>query len=129
MEDEWFMIPRGKCSHCKRLHRALPDFMIPHKHFSASTISKVLENVITPDTFTGDSPSESTMIRWHMWLEINRTLIDGILKSLAHRQLGFSEKLLKSADSLLNELKASYENWLETIVRTLYNSGARLIPL
>ena len=123
------MIPRGKCSHCKRLHRALPDFMIPNKHFSARTISKVLEDVITPDTFTGDHPSESTMIRWHLWLKINRTLIDGILKSLAHRQLGFSEKLLKSADSLLNELKASYEDWLETIIRILYNSGARLNPL
>lgn len=123
------MIPRGKCSHCKRLHRALPDFMIPHKHFAAETISRVLEDEITSETFAGDHPCESTMIRWHMWLRINRTLIDGLLKSLAHRQLGFSEKLLGSADSLLDELKASYEFWLETIVRTIYNSGARLNPL
>jgi hypothetical protein len=103
--------------------------MIPHKHFATETISRVLEDEITSETFAGDHPCESTMIRWHMWLRINRTLIDGLLKSLAHRQLGFSEKLLGSADSLLDELKASYEFWLETIVRTIYNSGARLNPL
>ena len=123
------MIPRGKCSHCDRLHRALPDFIVPHKHFAAETITKVLEDEITPDTFTGDKPSESTMIRWKMWLELNRILIDGILKSFGYRQLGFSEKLLKSTDSLLDELIASYANWLETIIRVIYNSGASLVPL
>lgn len=128
-EDEWFEIPRGKCSHCKRLHRALPDFMVPYKHYDARAITDVLDEKITPDNFTGNNPSESTMVRWHMWLVINKTLIDGILKSIGHRQLGFSEKLLKSTDSLLEKLNASYDGWLETIVRVIYNSGARLRPL
>ena len=123
------MIPRGKCCHCSRLHRALPDFIVPHKHFAAKTITKVLEDEITPDTFIGDAPSESTMLRWKLWLELNRTLIDGILRSFGYRQLGFSEKLLKSTDSLLDKLIASYEDWLETIIRVIYNSGARLSPL
>ena len=128
-EDEWFMIPRGRCSHCKRLHRALPDFMIPYKHYDARAISDVLDEVVTPENFAGSFPTESSMKRWQMWLMINRALIDGILKSFAHRQLGFSEKLLKSEDSLLEKLRASYEHWLETIVRVIYNSGARLSPL
>lgn len=103
--------------------------MIPYKHYDARAISDVLEKNITPDNFAGSFPSDSTMMRWRMWLEINKALIDGILKSLGHRQFGFSEKLLKSADSLLEELKASYYRWLETIVRVIYNSGARLRPL
>jgi len=103
--------------------------MIPYKHYDARAITDVLDEAVTPDNFTGNFPSDSTMLRWHIWLEINKTLIDGILKSLAYRQLGFSEKLLKSADSLLKILKASYHRWLETIVRVIYNSGARLRPL
>ncbi len=66
-----------------RLHRALPDFMVPYKHYDARAISDVLDG----DAVDGDKPSESTVIRWHMWLQINKALIDGILKSLGHRQL------------------------------------------
>jgi len=107
------------------LHRALPDFMIPYKHYDARAISDALEK----DTVDSDKPSESTITRWHIWLKLNKALIDGILKSLGYRQLGFSEKLLKSEDSLLEELIASYHRWLQTIVRVIYNSGARLSPL
>lgn len=123
------MIPRGKFSHCGRLHRGLPDFMIPRKHYAAETITKVLEDEISPESFEGTYPVDITMIRWHLWLLLNKALIDGILKSLAHRELGFSEKLLKSADSLLEEMKASYELWLEKIVTVVYNSGVQLSPL
>ena len=103
--------------------------MVPYKHYDARAITDVLEEKITTDSFTGNYPSESTMIRWHIWLRINKALIDGILKSIGHRQLGFSEKLLKSEGSLLEELKASYRRWLETVVRVIYNSGASLCPL
>lgn len=99
--------------------------MIPYTHYDARAISDVLEG----DSVDGDKPAESTIIRWHMWLRLNSALIDGILKSLGHRQFGFSEKLLKSEDSLLEELIASYHRWLQTIIRVIYNSGARLSPL
>ena len=93
--------------------------MVPYKQYDAETISGVLENVITPDTTFGNGPSESTMIRWKLWVEINKALIDGILKALAHRQFGFSEKFLKCKDSLLEKLIASYEKWLSVNSNTL----------
>ncbi len=103
--------------------------MIPYKHYDARAITDVLEETVTPDTFAGSYPSESTMMRWQQWLDLNKALIDGILKAIGHKRLGYSEKLLKSADSLLEELIASYERWLEAIVKVIYNSGASLRPL
>lgn len=123
------MIPRGKCSHCGRLHRGLPDFSVPYKHYSTKVISDAIDGIIEPETVKDDRPSEHTIARWRLWIEINKELINGILRSFGYRQLGFSEKLLRSTDSLLDKLTASYEDWLETIIRVIYNSGARLIPL
>ena len=59
----------------------------------------------------------------------NALNIDGHMKSVGHRELGFSEELLRSGVSLLGSLRRSIpERWLKAILRIIYNSGGRLSP-
>ena len=107
----------------------LPDFMVQFKHYAAEVISGVLDGIITPeDADSEDRPSADTMKRWHHWLMANELYIDGTLKSVGCRDLGFGEELLKSGISLLRELRYSSERWLETILCFIYNSGGFLVP-
>ena len=108
----------------------LPEFIPPYKHYRTDIISGVLDGVITPaDEDSFDRPSESTMIVWHHWLMANRLNIEGVLRSVAFRELGFSEEFLKSGDPLLPQLRSEYEDWLEKLIRYIYNSGNRLDPV
>ena len=97
-----FLIRRLKCSSCGKLHRELPDCLVPYKHYASEVISGVLDGIVTPeDDDSADYPCEMTMRRWHYWLEANRIRIDGYLKSTGCRLLGFSTELLESRVPLL----------------------------
>ena len=118
-----------KCTKCGILHRELPDFLVPYKHYTAEVISGVLDGQITPyDEDSADYPCEMTMHRWHHWLMKNTLRIDGYLRSVGHRLPGFSEELLMSGVPLLEMLRSSLYNWLETILRFIYDSGGFLVP-
>ena len=59
----------------------------------------------------------------------NEDNINGYLKSIGHRLLGFSEELLRAETSLLSELRKKHPTeWLKTVLRTIYNAGAKLDP-
>ena len=106
-----FLIRRLKCNSCGRLHRELPDCLVPYKHYAAEEISGVLDGVVTPeDDDSADYPCETTMHRWHCWLEANRLRIDGYLKSTGYRLLGFSTELLGSRVPLLDKLRSHDRN-------------------
>jgi hypothetical protein len=107
----------------------IPAFMVPFKHYSAEVISGVIDEVVTADDEDSENhPSEWTMRRWHHWFMANESAIDGTLRSVGFRTLGFSEKLLKSGGSLLIKIRASLEDWLETVLQIVYNSGGFLVP-
>ena len=130
-ESEMFHIPRHQCNNpkCRKIHRMLPDFMVPHKHYTEDVISDAVSDRLDLNT-TNDAPSPVTIRRWKRWIRLNSTDIDGQLKSIAHRELDFSKELLKSGVSLLKELVCSIPHgWLRTILHTLYNSGGRMIPV
>lgn len=58
-------IRRLKCHRCDEIHREIPDFIFPHKHYEAEIIKGVLEGFITPATIGfEDYPCEMTMNRW-----------------------------------------------------------------
>lgn len=107
----------------------LADFLVPYKHYSEEVISGVLDGVVLPtDADSEEYPSERSMLRWHHWLMMNRLNIDGHLKSIAYRELGFSEELLKSGVSLLSTLRRSIpDGWLRSVIRYIYNSGNSLL--
>lgn len=78
----------------------------------------------------GDSPSAESVKRWGHWLMANRLDIEGYVKSVAHRELEFSEELLKSGVSLLELMRSRMPGgWLQTVIRIIYNAGGFLRPL
>ena len=96
----------------------LPDILTPFKHYNEETISGVLDGIVT---------SEDTMIRWHHWFIINEFNIEGHMKSIGYRLLGFSEELLETGISLLSHMRSSMPaSWLKTVMRYIYNSGNAL---
>ena len=108
----------------------LPDLFVKFKQYSAEVISGVLDEIVQPDDADSeDHPSEDTMKRWHHWLMANELRIDGMLKSVGCRELGFDEALLHSGISLLERLRKTSERWLETIISFIYNSGGFLVPV
>ena len=125
---EWMDIPRHCCDNpaCGKVHRMLPDILAPFKHYQESVITDAIDDRIDPDT-SDDRPSATTVVRWKHWLMMNWLNIDGHIKSVAHRELGFSAELMKSGVSLLKELRNSIpEGWLKEILRIVYNSGGKL---
>ena len=106
----------------------LPDVLVPFKHYEESVIGDALDDRITPDT-SDDRPSAMTVNHWKFWLELYESDIDGNMKSIGYRELGFSVELLKSGVSLLGRLRSSIpDGWLRTVIRYIYNSGSRLLP-
>jgi len=58
-------IRRFKCTKCKKIHREIPDYIIPYKRYESEIIFGVLEGFITPETLGfEDYPCETTMFRW-----------------------------------------------------------------
>ena len=127
----WFLLRRLKCPHCGSLHRELPDLLAPYKHYLVEIISGVLDGIVKPDDEdTEDYPCEQTMERWRNWLELNRSYIEGYLRSVGYRLLGFGEELKlfwlyrvyrcpspkareKYGDGLLHDTDRTYLAWKE----------------
>ena len=107
----------------------LPDFMVPFKHYTEDVISDTI-NDNSEQAQICDGPSTATVRRWKRWIGLNATDIDGQLRSIGYRELGFSKELLNSGCSLLLKLKSSIPHgWLRTILCLIYNSGASLVPV
>ena len=129
-DHEWIKIPRHQCNNpkCRKIHRMLPDVLVPFKHYPEETISGVLDDIVGPEDMDSENfPSEKSMDRWHHWFIFNRMNIEGHMKSIGHRILGYDEELLSSTISLLEHLRSSIPDaWLKIILRYIYNSGNTL---
>ncbi len=127
-EKSVLIIRRLRCPNCRRLHNELPDCVTPYKHYAAETISGVLDGIVTPDDDDAeDYPCEQTMRRWILWLKENHDNIEGSLRRAGHTILGLGERILSSPGSLLEAIRTRYQNWLEIILRVIYNSGGNLV--
>lgn len=59
------LIRRLKCKKCGQIHRELPVYLMPYKHYTVDVIYGVLKGYISPYTYGfEDNPSEATMKRW-----------------------------------------------------------------
>lgn len=103
--------------------------MVPYKHYAEPVIRDSV-NDKSDQAQICDGPSYSTVMRWKRWITRNISDINGHLKSIGHRELGYSSDLMKSGISLLDELMRSIPNgWLSTILCIIYNSGATIAPV
>lgn len=58
-------IYRYKCSKCGHIFRALPQYVIPYKHYHRSIIEGVISGTISDETEGyEDYPSLNTMRKW-----------------------------------------------------------------
>lgn len=129
-EKEWLLLRRLKCSSCNTLHTELPDCLAPYKHYETEVISGVLDGVVTADDVDSeDYPSNSTMKRWILWFWLNLANIEGHLRRAGSRIHHDGEELLYTSESLLDSIRKSYSEWLEIILRIIYNSGGGLPSL
>lgn len=61
----WTRVKRYKCEVCDAVHRLLPDFIFPYKHYEAEIIQGVVNGTITIETLGfEDYPCEMTIKRW-----------------------------------------------------------------
>ena len=126
-QKDHLLIRRLRCSECHAYHNELPDVVSPHKHYAAEVICGVIDGVVTPDDADSeDYPSASTMQRWLRWFLLNRPNIEGHLRNAGYSVLGLGDAILFSGLSLLETIKQQYQNWLERILRIIYNSGGFL---
>ncbi len=124
------MIRRFHCEHCHSYHNELPDCLVPYKHYETEVISGVLDGVVSQDDLDSeDYPSCSTMLRWFQWFTENLERMQGYLRAIGYSLLGLGEDFLFSQDSLLEAIRNKYQNWLEKILRLVYNSGGFLVPI
>lgn len=127
-EREWLEIPRHQCDNCKSVHRMLPDKLLPYKHYEQPVIRDSLNGRLDLDE-AGNAPSSESVKRWSHWLMASVLQIEGAVKSVAHRELGFGEELLKYGGSLLDSIRRMMPmDWLATVMRIIYNSGGSLPP-
>lgn len=102
---------------------------MPYKHYETEVISGVLDGVVQPDDLDSeDYPSFTTMLRWLQWFRENHERINGYLRTIREFLLGYNEEKLSSV-SLLDSFRNQYQNWLEIILRQIYNSGGFLVPI
>ena len=104
--------------------------MFPYKHYETEVIAGVLDEVILPeDLDSEDYPSFSTMVRWLQLFRENLQRIEGYLRTAGYQILNLGEGLLFTSDSLLSKIRDRHQNWLELILRLIYNSGGFLVPI
>lgn len=62
---EHVKIRRFRCVECKKMHRELPDNLMPYKQFRADIIAGIVDGSIeVQDLEFEDYPCEMTMKRW-----------------------------------------------------------------
>ena len=123
------IIRRFYCKNCHSYHNELPDCLVPYKHYETEVISGVLDGVVQPeDLDSEDYPSCATMLRWLQWFCENLERINGYLRTIREFLLGYNEERI-SLGSLLDSFRNQYQNWLEIILRQIYNSGGFLVPI
>ena len=79
----------------------MPDILAPYKHYHLDIIMGMLDGTLTTDDLEYETyPCEKTVERWKAWLEQNRTDMDGYMKSVGYRLLGYGEELPARKDEV-----------------------------
>ena len=68
-------------------------------------------------------------MHWLQWFRENLQRMEGYLRTAGYQILNLGEGFLFSSDSLLDTIRNRYQNWLEQLLRLIYNSGGFLVPV
>ena len=81
--------------------------MVPFKHYTEDVISDTV-NDRSEHSQICDGPSAATVSRWKRWIGLNTPDIDGHLKSIGYRELGFSKELMNTSSWMVKNHPAIY---------------------
>lgn len=63
---KWTYVKRFRCVKCNCLHREIPEYIKPYKHYISEIIEGFLNGTITSDSIDyEDYPCEMTTERWY----------------------------------------------------------------
>ena len=64
-QKEWTLVPRYYCPHCSTVHRVLPFYLLPFKHYERVIIEGLMDKQLSTNmTEYEDYPCDSTIIKW-----------------------------------------------------------------
>lgn len=62
----WIKVDRFSCINCGSIHRKLPNYLLPYKHYKADIIKGFLSGELTSfDLDYEDYPCETTIKQWN----------------------------------------------------------------
>lgn len=126
-KKHWFRIRRLACNGCKRLHRELPDIVIPYKHYKAEYIEAEIDNADgrlepTEQEQRLCSADYSTLKRWILWFRSIQQLLNQRL--IAIQQVLFALLFPLLGEELpLEKLRSVGGGWLGQAYAQSVNAG------
>jgi len=121
-EDARFLLRRLRCLICAKLHRELPDVILPYKHYGADVIQTVIDGSDGADECCAD---DCTIRRWKDEFAVAETDIAQRLASV-YAVSGVDNIPLKAATAILNGLKNTHLRWLPFVIGLLVNNGHKI---
>jgi phage FluMu protein Com len=116
-EKVWFRIRRLRCKECGKLHRELPDILLPYKHYRCEIIEETLD-----EKEEAPGPDARTLQRWRDWFAWVRVLLGGILTAIRVEREGLFG-LLDTPEPLLERRQRHGGGWLANSVLSSINAG------
>ena len=111
------------CSKCEDWHALLPDFLLPHKHYSGNEVeSVIIDSTMEPVSRIETEASESTVRRWIKQIGNRIAQAVGILKYLFGKARRAVSEIMIDQGSCYDEL----EQVLEMSPREIKCSGNKL---
>lgn len=116
-EKIWFRIRRLRCKECGKLHRELPDILLPYKHYRCEIIEETLDGKEeTP------GPDARTHHRWRDWFAWVSVVLGCVLSAIRVEREGLLG-LLDTPEPPLERRRKHGGGWLANSVLLSINAG------
>lgn len=112
-----------RCTPCNKGHALIPDFLLPHKHYSGNEIeSVIIESATLPVEEIETEASESTVRRWVMRIGESIKRACSIIKYMFKR----AGKAISELSIITGTTYSELEQVLEMAPKTIKYSGNKL---
>lgn len=112
-------IRRLICDVCGKIHRELPDFLLPHKHYPTECIEAEIEQRQMDENAVCAYPELSTCFRWRQEFHLPRVQIEQ--QHIVTPPMGVH--LCYDYDGIHMEWEKAGIGWLAECIRTAVNTG------
>ena len=115
---QWYVLRRFKCVDCNNIHREIPDFLFPYKHYEADVIQAAIDG-----NKDGIAADESTIRNWRNQWYSQETHIRLILLSLLIQLNNEKPKLIGFNTNIIISIRKKYSRWLAFVIKALTNNN------